>query len=320
MKRIFAAFFTAIILVTLLSSCHGAVDIQYMKINDINGGGTRKVCIYSWVGNEEYISLGESHVDFLESYLKKEIGEDAKNYTFKYEGIVENTGDMPTDAQINDLTELTNEEKAQGYHCISMEYSFENIDEYNIKTERIYSLSEELALSGEDENYGRAALDEYSPATLIVKKTEEKYYYEVTFNEKGQTSVGLTSWAMIALWKERENPALWNNSEITYEPLTDDVAKSMYLAQKTTVNITVGDNSKRIRTVAQTPVLGQAEIVGVDYTAQGKVYSETVPKQVKENVSTWDIWAVIVGGAIGLAIFTAIVCAVIKAIKKRKNK
>ncbi len=319
MKRIISVFFTAVMLITVLSSCHAAIDIQHMEIKDINGGGTRRVCIYSWVGNEEYISLGEAHAAFLKDYLKSEIGEAAKDYTVKYEGIVENTGDMPTDAQINDLAELSDEEKARGYHCISMEYSFDNIDDYNIKTERIYSLSEELALSGEDENYGRGILDEYSPATLIVKKTEEKNYYNVTFNEKGQTSVGLTSWAIIALWRERDNSNLWKTAEITYEPLVDDMKNTIYAAQKTTVNVKVGNQSKRIRTVAQTPVAGQASVVGVDYTIAGEIYSETVPEQVKNNVSPWDIWAVIIGGAFGIAAAAVVIYAVIKYVKKKRS-
>lgn len=314
MKRILAVVLTAVFALTILSSCHGAVDIQHMEITDIYGGGTRKVCIYSWVGNEEYISLGEKQAKFLREYLREKLGQDAEDYTITYEGIAQNDG------QLEGLFELTDEEKKQGFHLISMTYSFADIDEYNRKTEQIYTLSEELAVSGEDENYGRAKLNEYSPATLSVENGEKEKYYKVSFAEKGQTSVGLTAWAMIALWQERDNTELWENGEVLYEPLTDDVTQTVYSALKTTVNVTVGDESKYIRTVSQTPVMGQATVVGVDYSVSGEIYSEIVPAHLKPMVSAWDAWAVVISIAVVAVILAGIVIAIFRIRNKKSAR
>ncbi len=320
MKRIITAVLTVLFTLPILCSCHGAVDIQNLEITDIYGAGTRTVCVYSWVGNGDYISLGEKQVEFLNQYLKTALGDDALAYTLKYEGIKENTNNgVPTDTQVNELFELTDEEKSMGYNCISMTYSFENIDDYNIKTERIYALSESLAVTGEDENYGRAELEDYSPATIAVKATKEDKYYKVSFNEKGQTSVGLTAWALIALWQERNNTELWKTSEIAYEPLTDDETKSIYSALKTTVNVTVGDSSKRIRTVSQTPVLGQGTVEGVDYTVSGIIYSNVVPAQLKNEVSTWDAGAVTVIAVIVISVIIAAAIGINKFLKRKKQ-
>lgn len=85
---------------------------------------------------------------------------------------------------------------------------------------------------------------------------------------------------------------------------------------KTTVNITVGDSVKRIRTVSQTPVLGQATVVGVDYSVTGEIYSSIIPAQLKSEVSAWDAWAV----AVSIIIIAIILVGIGIAVFKVRNK
>jgi len=269
-KRILGLLLAAAMLTLCLSSCHGAVCISDLTVTDAGGKGERVCLIYSPAANDEYLTQGQLLVTFLQKKLRAELGRDATDYTIAYEGL------FPA-AQVglaDSLYEMSDGEREQGYHAFSLRYSFTDIKDYNTKTSRLYRLSQKLIDDRTDDTYRAGVLDDYVDTLLrVTARTDGNGnptgQFDVTLTETGAVSYGLVAWAMVWLYQNRHDEAMWLTEDVYYAPFSADETHTMFSALKTQVTVSLGETVRTVTPLTGPVIEGQGEVEGIVFNVTG---------------------------------------------------
>lgn len=226
-KRLGCLFFAAVLVsaVFLISGCTAATEASKIEISDASGKGS----IMSDV-------IIRTDADSANAPYVKDVKKIAEHLNEKVDSLTETSGIYKVSY------EGQNEE---GAHIIRMTYSFDDINDYNRKTMRLYNCmprSSRNSISGLPETY-----EEIMPTWQLTDNGDGTY--TATFSQSGYAFTVMNLWAYQYLIKNDIEDA-WDNTgdgqAAQYSPFTDQITSSIVRSVDSKITVTLGDTTEQI--------------------------------------------------------------------------
>lgn len=211
------ALLLSIALITLFCGCYAAYEKTYLKINTVNGGGTRKIQSF-------FISDGFVHPD-------SPAGGTHNNDTYFPKGI--NEAIIWLQSLVDDeIFTVALEDTDDGFHIVSVEFSFDSLEDYNNK----------LALLN---SYGGSYSEEIAPASMTV--AAEGNSYIAVWQEQVGVAHKATAWMYQALINEGSHEGVFNGDGVNYSAdatrADGNAQDTMVLSGDTVYSVSLGDTT-----------------------------------------------------------------------------
>ncbi len=287
--------------VFLISGCYAAYEKAYLNITNVNGGGVRRIDCF-------FIADGFVHPD-------SPAGGTHNNDTYFPEG-VEAAVNWLQNKVDGDIFTLSLNDTEDGFHVVSVEFSFADVNEYN---ERIALLN----------SYGGSYSGELSPAKLSVKEQGENYV--AVWQEESGTAHSVTAWMYEALINEGAEDGIFSKDNVNYKEnatrAEGNAQDTIVLSGDTVYCVTLGDVTSIFNTQEDVFVTGQFvndESFAGEFCEELPKAKEAKPTQntqnLNENASNGKtvLWVVII--SLSLIILLAVFVFLFVRVRKSKLK
>ncbi len=247
-----SAFVLCLAVISLFCGCYAAYEKTYLQISDINGGGTRRIDCF-------FIADGFVHPD-------SPAGGTHNNDTYFPEGVDEAV--LWLESKIDsEIFTLSLKDTDDGFHVVSVEFSFDCLEDYNNKISILNS-------------YGGSYSEEISPAVMTV--AAEGNSYIALWQEDASVAHRATAWMYRALINEGTEAGVFNGNDVNY---SDDATRAAGNAQDTLVlsgdtvySVTLGDTTSIFNV--------QEKVFATGKFANDGSYTGVLSQELPENISS----------------------------------